>query len=137
MSRFLLDAVLARDSFALGRAAACEVRLMNNAAVPWFIVVPETSVTELCDLSAEERANLTGIVDATARFVRSEFAVDKLNVAAIGNLVRQLHVHVIGRCGEDYCWPGVVWGTAAPAPYAPAAVERIAAAWRARGARAA
>jgi diadenosine tetraphosphate (Ap4A) HIT family hydrolase len=137
MTRFILDAALARDSFALGQLAACQIRLMNNAAVPWIIVVPETSVTELCDLAADERAALTAVVDATARYIRTEFTVDKLNVAAIGNCVRQLHVHVVGRHAGDYCWPGVVWETVAPVTYAPLEVERIAASWRARCGRAA
>lgn len=136
MNCFVLDPMLARDSFPLGHLAACEIRLMNNAAVPWLLVVPETGVTELCDLSAHERASLSAVVDMTARFVRSEFVVDKLNVAAIGNLVRQLHVHVVGRRNGDYCWPGVVWGTTAPANYAPAEVTRISDGWRMHSARA-
>jgi diadenosine tetraphosphate (Ap4A) HIT family hydrolase len=130
MTDFALDVALARDTFAVGRVAACQVRLMNNSALPWFIVIPEHDATELCDLPPDLRHALSGVVDVTARHVRSEFGVDKVNVAAIGNLVRQLHVHVVGRRVGDYCWPGVVWGTAIPATYPADVVDHIKDRWR-------
>ncbi len=72
--------------------------------------------------SRQTCCSLTGRVGS---FVRAEFPVDKLNIAAIGNVVRQLHVHVVGRHAGDYCWPGVVWGTEPPARYTDAQVEGI------------
>ena len=107
---FELDARLAEDCFELGRLDFCRVLLMNNADLSWFILVPETGHAEVCDLSDSERERLWAEVDVLSGFVREHYPVDKLNVAAIGNIVRQLHVHVVGRREDDYCWPGVVWG---------------------------
>jgi diadenosine tetraphosphate (Ap4A) HIT family hydrolase len=108
---FKLDERLSRDCFELGRLDFCRLLLMNNAAVPWFVLVPETNVTEICELSADEQALLWSEVNRVAAYVRSDFSVDKLNIGAIGNIVSQLHVHVVGRRQDDYCWPGVVWGS--------------------------
>ena len=108
---FQLDERLAGDCFELGKLGFCRLLLMNNAAVPWFILVPETDVTELCDLPANQQAALWAEVNSVAAYVRSAYAVDKLHIGAIGNIVRQLHVHVVGRHEDDYCWPGVVWGS--------------------------
>jgi diadenosine tetraphosphate (Ap4A) HIT family hydrolase len=108
---FDLDERLSRDCFELGRLDFCRLLLMNNAAVPWLVLVPETNVTEICDLSADEQALLWSEVNRVAAYVRSDFSVDKLNIGAIGNIVSQLHVHVVGRRQDDYCWPGVVWGS--------------------------
>jgi diadenosine tetraphosphate (Ap4A) HIT family hydrolase len=109
-SDFKLDPNLARDCHQLGELHGQLLLLMDNALVPWFILVPKTAVTELCDLPGEARNSLDRAVDQVCRFLRQQRPVDKLNVAAIGNVVRQLHVHVIGRNRQDYCWPGVVWG---------------------------
>ena len=109
---FALDAQLGRDCFELGRIGFCRLLLMNNADIPWFILVPETTRTELCDLALADQQQVWEAVNAVSSFLRDNQPVDKLNVAAIGNIVRQLHVHVVGRREGDYCWPGVVWGSA-------------------------
>jgi diadenosine tetraphosphate (Ap4A) HIT family hydrolase len=114
---FELDAQLQRDCFVLGRLDFCQLLLMNNAGVPWFILVPETTLTETFDLDASRQAMLQAEINALAAFVRASFITDKLNIATIGNIVRQLHVHVVGRRQNDYCWPGVVWGTVPPERY--------------------
>ena len=115
---FVLDERLQRDCFFLGRLELSQLLLLNNAAVPWFILVPEVAVTELCDLDEQLHGVLMHESRRVAEFVRQTFAVDKLNVAAIGNVVSQLHLHVIGRRKDDYCWPNVVWGTEAQEHYA-------------------
>jgi diadenosine tetraphosphate (Ap4A) HIT family hydrolase len=125
MADFRLDPQLARDCFVLGDLGASLLLLLDNALVPWFVVVPRVAVSEVCDLEAAQQAELLAQVNAVARFVQGAFPVDKLNVAAIGNIVRQLHVHVVGRRRDDFCWPGVVWGAPGREPYAPAEVERI------------
>ena len=102
---FVLDERLQRDCFFLGRLELSQLLLLNNAAVPWFILVPEVAVTELCDLDEHQHGVLMDESRRVAEFVRQTFAVDKLNVAAIGNVVSQLHLHVIGRRKDDYCWP--------------------------------
>ncbi|MCB1670385.1 MAG: HIT domain-containing protein [Gammaproteobacteria bacterium] len=107
---FKLDPALARDCHQLGNLHGNLLLLMNNALVPWFILVPQTNFVELCDLPLAQRQALNLAIDEVSRCLRQYWPVDKLNVAAIGNVVRQLHVHVVGRQEGDYCWPGVVWG---------------------------
>lgn len=107
---FELDPHLGRETTRLGRLDGAHVLLMHEAAVPWFLLVPETDVVELCDLDPHAHARLLAAAHMLGRFVREHFAADKLNVAAIGNIVRQLHVHVIGRRRDDPWWPGTVWG---------------------------
>jgi len=114
---FELDAQLQQDCFRLGRLEFCQVLLLDNAAVPWFVLVPETGVAEICDLPVAQQQQLLRETSAVANFVRQAFVTEKLNIAAIGNIVRQLHVHVVGRRAGDYCWPGVVWGTVPPERY--------------------
>ena len=122
---FVLDERLQRDCFVMGRLELSQLLLLNNAAVTWFILVPEVTVTELCDLDEQAHDVLMNESRRLAEFVRQTFAVDKLNVAAIGNVVSQLHLHVIGRRKDDYCWPDVVWGTTAQANYAENEVAAI------------
>lgn len=99
--------------------------LMNDARLPWFILVPHTEVQELYLLPAARQAELLARVNRLSAFIREELGADKLNVAAIGNVVRQLHVHVVGRRVDDHCWPGVVWGTGPGQPYTGAAVSLL------------
>ena len=109
-SDFVLDATLANDCHLLGELNDVLLLLMDNALVPWFILVPKTSVVELSDLSEPERRALYEAINLVSLLLRQNWPVEKLNVAAIGNVVRQLHVHVVGRREDDFCWPGVVWG---------------------------
>ena len=123
--KFVLDERLQRDCFFLGRLELSQLLLLNNAAVPWFILVPEVAVTELCDLDELQHTTLMNESQRLAEFIRQTFVIDKLNVAAIGNVVSQLHLHVIGRRKDDYCWPDVVWGTTPPEQYESAQVATI------------
>jgi len=84
---------------------------MDNSLVPWFILVPETTESEIIDLSHSEQANLLKEINLISIFIRENFDCIKLNIAAIGNIVSQLHIHIVGRNPADYCWPNVVWGT--------------------------
>ncbi len=111
----------------MGRLDLSHLLLMNNAALPWIILVPETSAVELCDLAPAVHTQLFDEVRAVSLFLRANVPVDKLNVAAIGNVTRQLHVHVIARRVDDYCWPGVPWGTAAPSHYSDGEYSELAA----------
>ena len=87
-----------------------ELLLHRDAAVPWFILVPRVEAGELHELEYPVRHRLADEADAVARFVSTWFRCDRINQASIGNLVPQLHLHVIGRHRGDACWPGVVWG---------------------------
>jgi diadenosine tetraphosphate (Ap4A) HIT family hydrolase len=125
MQKFELDPRLAADCHLLGRLKLCRVLLMDNALLPWFILVPETDRTEIIDLESDTQALLYGEINLVAAFVERRFAPHKLNIAAIGNIVRQLHVHIVGRYENDYAWPGVVWGRPERSPYAADDVKSI------------
>lgn len=107
---FPLDERLARDCHSLAELSLSRLLLMNNALLPWFILVPRVDVVEIHELTAEQQHQLLEEVNLISRFVQQQFRPDKLNVAAIGNIVRQMHIHIVGRKADDICWPGVVWG---------------------------
>lgn len=125
MEAFSLDSKLAKDCIVLAESDISLLLLMNNSLVPWFILVPRTSETELHALDAATQVALLKEINLLAGQVKKVFAVDKLNIAAIGNVVQQLHVHVIGRRHTDYCWPNVVWGRPEREPYTQAAIAEL------------
>lgn len=125
MKNFQLDPQLQKDCIVLGELERSLLLLMNNALLPWFILVPKTDKTELYELADDVQAGVWAEINAVSKFVKDEFCIDKLNVAAIGNVVQQLHIHVIGRQHEDYCWPGVVWGRSEKTPYTKEAIKHI------------
>ena len=111
MFRFEIHPQLLHDCHRLGQLRVCHVLLHKNAAVPWLILVPETvSTGDLLDLPEHVRNVAMGDAAMAARFIKNEFAVSKINFAAIGNVVPQLHLHVVGRHANDPCWPAPVWG---------------------------
>jgi diadenosine tetraphosphate (Ap4A) HIT family hydrolase len=115
MSRLTIHPTLQRDCFVLGRLPACHVLLHNNASIPWLILVPETSETDLFGLEESLRCRVFAECGLVAEVVRSLFRVQRINFAQIGNIVPQLHLHVVGRSEGDGCWPAPVWGN----PYPP------------------
>jgi len=125
MNDYILDARLQADCHILGELEAGLLLLLNNALVPWFILVPRTQVTELYQLDAGLQQKVWQEVNVLSRFVQTEFSAQKMNVAAIGNIVRQLHIHVVGRKPDDYCWPGVVWGAEGGVEYDQEQVQAI------------
>lgn len=125
MTDIQLDEQLQKDCHILEETDFAWLLLMNNAALPWFIIVPKVTVTEICDLNAEQHQRLMQLSNKISAFIRNNYQVDKLNVAAIGNVVSQLHLHVVGRYQDDYCWPGVVWGQTIPAQYTETQVAEI------------
>jgi len=125
MNNFELDARLAKDCLVLGKLNISLLLLMNNKLVPWFILVPQTSEIEITDLSQSDQADLLEETNLLAVFIKENFDISKLNIAAIGNIVSQLHVHVVGRDPADYCWPDVVWGTSERKPYTAERINEI------------
>jgi diadenosine tetraphosphate (Ap4A) HIT family hydrolase len=125
--RYILHPQLAADTHPVAAFDLCELRLMDDSNYPWLVLVPRVpEARELTDLDAVQRHVLTDEVDRAARLLRDAFRPHKLNVAALGNLVPQLHVHVIARFEDDPAWPAPVWGRVTANPYAPEAlVERI------------
>lgn len=123
---FALDPRLAADTLPIGDLALSRALLMNDARYPWLILVPRRAdLREIVDLAADERATLIEEIAAASAFLRGLPGVDKLNVGALGNVVAQLHVHVLGRAVGDPAWPGPVWGHSARLPYEPAAAEAM------------
>ena len=126
-----LDLLLARDSLFVCDLKLCQVRLQNDRRWPWLVLVPRGGeLVEIEDLSPPERAALMEEVVAAGRAVRMlgaalGFEVEKLNVGALGNVVRQLHVHVVGRRPKDDAGgKGPVWGLGVAEPYADADADR-------------
>ena len=108
---FELDPRLAGDTHHLARWPLCELLLMDDDRYPWLILVPRSAgARELTDLDEGDRAQLWREIDAASRALLDAFAPDKLNIGALGNVVSQLHVHVIARYRHDDAWPGPVWG---------------------------
>jgi diadenosine tetraphosphate (Ap4A) HIT family hydrolase len=126
---FALDPRLAADTRLVASLPLCDVRLMNDARYAWLVLVPRRAgMVEIADLSAAEQAGLWQEVNLAGRALRAVAPCDKLNLGALGNLVRQLHVHVVARREGDAAWPGPVWGHGSAQSHAEADLhERLAA----------
>jgi diadenosine tetraphosphate (Ap4A) HIT family hydrolase len=129
---FEIDPAFLATSAALGELALCHARLQNDARYPWIVLIPRIAgAVELEDLKGSDQTALMGEVLAAGRAVRALGApVDKLNVGALGNITRQLHVHVLGRTVSDPAWPGPVWGHSPAVAYDDDALARTLAAAR-------
>jgi diadenosine tetraphosphate (Ap4A) HIT family hydrolase len=115
---FALDPRLAADTRPVASLPLCDVLLMNDARYPWLILVPRRAgLVEIADLHDDEQAVLWQEVDRAAAALRAVAPCDKLNLGALGNIVRQLHVHVVARVEGDAAWPGPVWGHGQAAAY--------------------
>jgi len=123
---FVLDSHLAQDTLELGDFPLCRLLLMNDANYPWFILVPRREeVSELFQLDGPDQAALWQEAVALAETLKDTFGADKMNVATLGNVVSQLHVHVIARRRTDPAWPAPVWGHQPAQPYSEAQIEAI------------
>lgn len=109
-SKVELDAQLAQDCIVLAETNQLWVLLNKNASVPWFILVPKGQFRDLDDLNQEQHAVLFRQADVISDLLRADFGSEKINIAALGNMVPQLHLHVVGRTSHDPCWPNPVWG---------------------------
>ncbi|KZC39602.1 MULTISPECIES: HIT domain-containing protein [Rhodanobacter] len=108
---FVLNPRLAADTHTVASLPLCDVRLMDDARWPWLVLVPRRAgLVEIADLHGDEQAVLWQEVNRAAAALRAVTPCDKLNLGALGNIVRQLHVHVIARVEGDAAWPGPVWG---------------------------
>jgi diadenosine tetraphosphate (Ap4A) HIT family hydrolase len=127
MSRFALHDRLAADTVALGDFPLCRLLLMNDAQYPWFILVPRRpGMREIYQLNDADQQMLLRESGALSRAIMDAFAGEKLNVAALGNLVPQLHLHHVVRYAHDVAWPRPVWGLHPARPYrAPELAARL------------
>lgn len=115
---FELDERLGNDSALITNIGLCQLRLMNDSRWPWLILVPQRpGISELFELTPLDQAMLTFETNLVAEALKKARQPVKINVAAIGNIVRQLHVHVIARYENDANWPGPVWGFGERQPY--------------------
>ena len=101
---------LAADCHHLGRLRVSAVLLNRNAAVPWFILVPQTPMCDVLDLPDDQREAILAECAAVSRFIKQQLGFDKVNFAGLGNVVSVMHLHIIGRHSKDPCWPQPVWG---------------------------
>ena len=115
---FELDKQIAKDTFPVASLDTCELRLMNDSRWPWFILVPR--IDEACEwheLFTDQRQDIDFEVANVASALKAVTGCEKINIASLGNMVRQLHIHIIARNSGDANWPGPVWGFGEPGSY--------------------
>ncbi len=123
---FELHPRLAADTQSLGCSRLCEIRLMNDSTWPWIILVPTIhDIREIYQLEPAQQFRLIEESSALSKGMMDLFGGDKMNVAALGNMVPQLHLHHIVRFEGDPAWPGPVWGKQAPVPYSEQALAQM------------
>ena len=110
-SEFDLDGRLEADSVFIADGPLSQFRLMNDTRFAWIVLVPRIpDADEWIDLPEQQQQFLLSEINTAARLLREHFPCEKINIGALGNIVRQLHVHVIARTSQDEAWPGPVWG---------------------------
>ncbi len=123
---FELDPRLQNDTITLGDFPLCRLLLMNDATYPWFILVPQRDdLQEIYQLSNDDRKQFWEESNRLSLWMERFFKFDKLNIAALGNLVSQLHLHHVGRRVGDPAWPNPVWGHSAAVPYTAMEIEKL------------
>jgi diadenosine tetraphosphate (Ap4A) HIT family hydrolase len=121
-----LHPTLARDTVEIARLPLCRALLMKDRRFPWLILVPERQeIREIHELSPEDRSRLVEEIAQVSEVLERLFHPVKLNVGALGNIVPQLHVHVVARFETDPAWPGPVWGSGPAVPYTDEEVAEI------------
>lgn len=115
---FKLDERLANDTVELGKIGFTKVLLCKDSNYPWIILVPEIeNATEIHQLSTQQQTELMQTITFIAEKMEKNFDADKINVGALGNVVKQLHIHVVVRYQQDIAWPGPIWGKHPMAQY--------------------
>lgn len=130
---FPLDPRLAADSVFIADGPLSQVRLMDDTRFPWLLLVPRVEgAVEWIDLDGGQQRLLLAELNQVSQLLRAEAGVEKVNIGALGNIVRQLHVHIIGRNAGDAAWPGPVWGSGAAVRHDADTLAQRAATWRSR-----
>ena len=118
MPSFQLDPTLNKDCIILGQFDLCLLLLMNDANYPWCILVPQQAgISEAFQLNELQQQKLARESSMLASTMNTLFQADKINTAALGNVVKQLHIHHVVRYQNDICWPAPVWGKNPASPY--------------------
>ena len=132
-SAWSLHSQLKKDTIDIGDLPLCKVLVIKDAHYPWLLLVPRRAdAIEIIDLDEVEQAQLMTEVSRVSRALKEITKCDKLNIAALGNLVPQLHVHVIARSRGDAAWPKPVWNAVPPRDYEPRALDKLLASLRQR-----
>ena len=130
-SDFELDTRLAADSVLIADGPLSQIRLMNDDRFPWVVLVPRVpGASEWIDLDGSQQRLLLAEINQVSQLLRAEPGVAKLNLGALGNVVGQLHVHLVGRHPGDPAWPGPVWGSGAAQRHEPDTLAALTARWR-------
>lgn len=123
---FEMDKRLAADTVLLGDFALCRVLLMNDSRYPWLILVPRSpAISEVFELAEAQQQQLWQEASAVGRVLKEVFQADKINIATLGNVVKQLHIHVVVRMQTDEAWPAPVWGQGCAQPYTAEAIVQL------------
>ncbi len=122
---FKIDDRLLADCSLLAEQDGISVLLHHNADVLWFILVPHTDAIEYYQLSSSQQQILNEQINRLSKLIKEHFEYDKVNVASIGNVVSQMHIHVVGRRKQDPYWPAVVWGQPMLRQYETAFIEAV------------
>jgi diadenosine tetraphosphate (Ap4A) HIT family hydrolase len=123
---WVLDPMLERDTVPVGDMPLCHVLLINDANYPWLLLVPRRrGIIEITELDYIEQAQLMGEIMHASRSLKTITDCNKINIAALGNVVPQLHVHVIARFRDDPAWPKPVWGAVPPRAYEQAEMDKL------------
>jgi diadenosine tetraphosphate (Ap4A) HIT family hydrolase len=126
MTPFRLDERLEKDSLEIGALGLCHIRLINDSRWPWLVLAPmRANAVEIHGLAWSDQITLAQETALAASILKELTGCEKINSAALGNIVRQLHVHVVARTAGDPNWPGPVWGFGQRAPYAPQALTLL------------
>lgn len=125
-TEFVLHPQLEKDTFFIGSLDLSNILLMNDSRYPWIILVPRINdVCDITDLSAEYRAEFTEEINRVARLMKQAYQPERMNIAMLGNIVSQLHCHIIARFKEDFAWAKPVWGIGDAIPYTKEQQEKI------------
>ena len=131
MIGFELDSRLAADSAFVADGPISQLRLMNDARFPWLLLVPRVvGAREWIDLDGSQQRLLLAEINQASHLLRNEPSVQKLNIGMLGNVVAQLHVHLVGRHEGDAAWPGPVWGSGSARPYRPETLNMLVERWK-------
>lgn len=123
---FEVDERLAQDTIFLGDFALCRVLLMNDSRYPWLILVPRcAAISEVFELTVEQQQQLWQETSYVGKVLKEVFQADKINIATLGNVVKQLHMHVLLRMHNDEAWPAPIWGKGDAQPYSAEAIVKV------------
>ncbi|WP_296246028.1 HIT family protein [uncultured Stenotrophomonas sp.] len=132
-SDFVLDTRLAADSVLIADGPLSQIRLMNDDRFPWVVLVPRVpNASEWIDLDGAQQRLLLAEINQISQHLKHKPNVSKINIGALGNIVRQLHVHLIGRHENDAAWPGPVWGSGKAQRFDPEVLAQRVEIWRQR-----